>query len=69
MSKSALLAIVPEARRKLVYHEQDGRNFVETRQDVEPIIEAARILADETPGKDFRHAAFIPDVVLERALR
>ena len=69
MSKSALLALVPEARRKLVYHEQDGRTFVETRQDVEPVIEAARILADEPPGKDFRHAAFIPDVVLERAMR
>lgn len=69
MSKSALLDILPQARRKIIYHEQDGRTFIETRQDVEPILEAARILAGETPGKDFRHAAFIPDVVLERAFR
>ena len=69
MSKSALLDLVPEARRKLIYHEQDGRTFLETRQDVEPIVEAARILADAAPGRDFRHAAFIPDVVLERAMR
>ena len=69
MSKSALLDLAPEARRKLVYHEEDGRRLVETRQDVEPIVEAARILADEPPGRDFRHAAFIPDVVLDQAFR
>ena len=69
MSKSALLELVPDARRKVVYHEQDGRTLVETRQDVEPILEAAKILAAGPPGKDFRHAALIPDVVLEQAFR
>ena len=69
MSKSALLDLVPEARRRIVYHEQEGRTLIETRQDVEPILDAAKLLADEVPGKDFRHAAFIPDVVLEQAFR
>jgi hypothetical protein len=69
MSKSALLDLVPAARRKIVYHEADGRTLIETRQDVEPILDAAKVLADEAPGKDFRHAAFIPDVVLDRAFR
>ena len=69
MSKSALLDLVPGARRKLLYHETDGRTLIETRQDVEPILDAARMLADEAPGKDFRHAAFSPDVVLEQAFR
>ena len=69
MSKSALLDLVPEARRKLIWHQEDGRTFLETRQDVEPIEAAARILADQPPGRDFRHAAFIPDVVLEQAFR
>ena len=27
-----------EARRKLLWHEQDGRIFLETRQDVAPIV-------------------------------
>ena len=68
MSKSALLALVPEARRKLVWHELGGgRDALETRQDVEPILAAARILADAAPGRDFRHAAFIPDTELNRA--
>ena len=67
MSKQALLDALPGARRKLIYHEQDERTFVETRQDVEHILEAARILADQPPGKDFRHAAFIPDAVMNQA--
>ena len=70
MSKSALLALVPEARRTLVYHELgEGRVALEARQDVAPIVAAARLLADEAPGRDFRHAAFIPEIGLDRAMR
>lgn len=67
MSKSALLDMVPDARRKTIYHEQDGKTFIETRQDVANIIKAAAIIADEPPGKDFRHVGFIPDSELNRA--
>lgn len=67
MSKSALLDMVPDARRKTIYHEEDGRNYIETRQDVASIIKAASIIADEPPGKDFRHIGFIPDAVLNEA--
>jgi len=67
MAKTALLDLVPGARRKTLFHEEDGRRFVETRQDVDPVVEAARILAGEAPGADFRHAAFIPEAVLNRA--
>lgn len=70
MSKSALLALVPEARRTLVYHELgEGRVALEARQDVAPIVAAARVLAEQAPGRDFRHAAFIPEIVLDRAMR
>lgn len=67
MAKSAILDAQSDARRKIIYHEEDTRRFIETRQDLTPIVEAARILADEPPGKDFRHAAFIPQIVLDRA--
>lgn len=67
MSKSALLDLLPDARKKLVYHEEGGKTFIETRQDVTHIIEAAKIMADEKPGKDFRHAAYIPAAVMDRA--
>ena len=70
MSKSALLDLLPGSRRKTIYHElEGGRMAIETRQDVEPIVAAARILAGETPGRDFRHAAFIPEIVVDRAMR
>jgi hypothetical protein len=68
MSKSALLEFYPDRRRKVVYHEEDGKTWIETSQDVDPIIQAARILADEPPGKDFRHVAFMPEEAMNQAL-
>lgn len=67
MSKAALLDFLPDERRKLIYHEQDGKTFVESRQDVSHIIAAAKIISDVPPGKDFRHAAFVPKSVLDQA--
>ena len=68
MGKSALIDAFSDSRRITVYHEEDGKKYVESRQDVEPIIEAARIISEQTPGKDFRHAAFIPETVLNQAM-
>lgn len=67
MSKKALLDALPDSLRKTILHEEDGHFRIESRQDVEPIIKAAKILAEETPGKDFRHAAFVPETELNRA--
>jgi hypothetical protein len=68
MANSALLDALPEARRFTIYHEEDGKTRVETRQDVDHIVKAASIMADEAPGKDFRHAAYIPETVLNQAM-
>jgi hypothetical protein len=67
MSRSALLDFVADARRKTILHEEDGQCWIESRQDVGPVIEAARMIADEAPGRDFRHAAFVPESELNRA--
>ena len=67
MPRSALLDLLPEARRLTILHEEEGRHFIESRQDVAPIVEAAKLLADEAPDRDFRHAAFIPESELNRA--
>ncbi len=67
MSKSALLDAVADARRQTILHEEDGRAWIESRQDVAPIIAAARIVSELPPDKDFRHAAYIPDSELNRA--
>ncbi len=43
--------------------------LIKTYEDATPLVEAARIYADEPPGKDFRHAAIIPRHVLDKAFR
>lgn len=67
MARSTLFDVDTEARRKLIHHEEDGQQYFEMRQDVSGIIEAAKIVADQPPGKDFRHVAFVPDSELNRA--
>ncbi len=43
--------------------------ILESVQELEPIIEAAKALSELEPGKDFRHAAIIPQIVLEQSFR
>ena len=40
-----------------------------TEQDADPLLEHAKILADQTPGKEFRHVAVIPAAVMDQAFR
>ena len=67
MSKSVLLDLVADCRRGTILHEEDGRAWIESRQDVAPLLAAARLVAEQPPGRDFRHAAFIPESELNRA--
>jgi hypothetical protein len=69
MAKSALLDLVPASRRQTIWHEEDGRLFIETRQDCEAIVEAARILAETPPDREtgWRFVCAIPEAVLNRA--
>lgn len=70
MSKSALLDFLPESRRKLIYHEEDGKTYVETRQECTHLIEAAKILAEVPPDKSdgWRFMCVIPDTVYNQAV-
>lgn len=67
MSKSALLDLVPDARRKTIYHEEGDRRFIETRQDVAPVIQAAKDMWDDKPPLDMRRVALIPEAVLNQS--
>lgn len=67
MARTGLLDADPFGRRKTLFHEEDGIYRIETRQDVSHIVEAAKVMADQAPGKDFRHVAFIPEEVLNQA--
>lgn len=67
MSKSALLDMIPSERRKIIYHEEDGRTYAEMRQDVSDVIRCAAILSERKPDKDFTRVALIPKSELDRA--
>lgn len=71
MSKSALLALSVDDRRKVIYHEEDGRTYVETRQDCTQLVEAAKVLAEVPPRKEdgWRFMCIIPAPVFDRAAR
>ena len=57
------------SRRLTIFHRgENGKHLIETRQDVSHVAEAAKILSEEAPGKDFRLAAVIPQIVLDQAL-
>lgn len=43
--------------------------LLESVQDCEPIMERAKMLSELNPGKEFRHAAIIPKVVYDQAVR
>lgn len=42
---------------------------IKTEQDCTHILDAAKVLSDEKPGKDFRAAAFVPSEELDRSFR
>jgi hypothetical protein len=67
MAEKRLLTFDEGERRRVIIHKDDGVSRVETQQDVTPIIKAAKMLSEQTPGKDMRHAAFIPKTVLDQA--
>ena len=66
MARKRLLGHSPG--KDIILHEEDGRQWVETRQDVEPVAQAARLLADHSEvDKDFTRVAMIPATVLDQA--
>lgn len=70
MAKSALLSYDPFKRVKIIYHEDDGKTFVETRQDASHLTEAAKILADVPPDPEtgLRFICEIDEATYNRAI-
>ena len=68
MAKKGLLDLNEGARRATLAHLEDGVWRVESRQETDHIVKAAKILADEPRGKDFRHVGFIPETDLNKMM-
>jgi hypothetical protein len=71
MAKRALLDFDPIKRKATWYAEEDGKTYVQTQQDCTPLVEAAKILADQAPSKEdgWRFLCVIPDNVYDQACR
>lgn len=54
--------------KDILLHDEDGKSWVETRQDSEPVARAANMLAQHSDvDKDFTRVALIPSTDLDRA--
>jgi hypothetical protein len=67
MAKKALLDFDPITRRKKIYAEEDGRKFIETKQDCEGIIAAAKAMSELPYDREMKPVALIPEEVLNQA--
>jgi hypothetical protein len=48
---------------------EDDKIIYHTKQDIQPVIEHCKNLAENKPGKDFRHVAEVPMVIYQKAMR
>jgi|TARA_E500000318_G_C3545822_1_gene206646 hypothetical protein len=48
---------------------EDDKIIYHTKQDIQPVIEHCKALAENKPGKDFRHVAEVPMVIYQKAMR
>lgn len=69
MSKSALINLAPDRASAFLIHEEDGKHYVETRQDATHIVAAAKVLAEVPPRKEdgWRFLGFLPETVFNKA--
>lgn len=70
MAKTAPLVANPDKRVKVLWHEEDGKTFIEHRQDVDALGKAASILADVPPDPQtgMRFVCFIDDATWAQAV-
>jgi hypothetical protein len=68
MAKSTLLDFDTAKRKKVIYHEEDGKTYIETRVDNNDLVEGAKIMREyAVHEKDFKPVCVIPEDVLNRA--
>lgn len=68
MAKRAILDFDPVSRRKITYAEEDGKKYIETKQDCSTLIDAAKAMSELPHDKNFKPVALIPEEVLNQAM-
>ncbi len=66
--KNLALDMLADERRAILWHREDGQTFIESRQDVEPVLEFVKQQAQAPQMKDFRYLGEIPKYMLDKAL-
>lgn len=66
--KNAILDALAPERRATLMHMEDGKTYVESRQDAEPLIEWTKHRAQNvTDDPDYKFVATIPEATLNQA--
>ena len=67
--RGALISADPISRRQTIWHLEDGKAHIETRQDATHLVEAAKVLSEVPPDKSdgWRFMCVIPDTVFNQA--
>ena len=66
--KNQILDWLGGEKRKTLWHREDGKTYVESRQDAEPLIEWTKQRAGVTDDPDYRFVATIPNATLNQAM-
>lgn len=66
--KNLMLDWLSGERRATLMHKEDGRTYIESRQDAEPIIEFVKDMANAPQDKDFKYLGTVPMSAVNNAL-
>jgi len=68
MANSAHLDIIAKEKRGTIWHEEDGVVRLESRQNVDGVLEFVKQRADTEDHKDYKYIGEIPKATLDQAI-
>ena len=66
--KNRILDAIAGENRAILMHQEDGKTYIESRQDCEPIIEFVKDKARMPEDKDFKYIGELPKAVVDQAI-
>lgn len=68
MAKSALLSAAFPEKRGTIWHDEDGVVRLESRQNVDGVLEFVKVRSEMPDDKDLKYLGEIPKATLDQAL-
>lgn len=66
--KDQMLDWLAGEKRATLWHREDGKTYIESRQDAEPIVEFVKARAEMPDDKDFKYVGSVPMAAVNQAL-